>query len=420
MTAPRLFVVAACLSACGAVLPACGAMPDAGELARLQSRLVHATPSLADENAVVLLTRAGFTSWCTGSVVASNLILTARHCLYDVGSEPDATFHCDEPGREVPVLSAWKASSFTVHQGRATPLSTEVSTGVDIHSGGELDLCQNDVALLEVSPPLSMRPLALRLDSPPAPGEAGTLVGWGSTEEDLQKNEFHRLTEGRQRRDVELEMVGPGEYVLPSGQTTGLDASVFVGSEGACIGDSGAPFLARSGAIIGLAHASQVTSRVFAVGSREAASECVGAVTFFQRLDLQGDWIREAFADAGAALWLENEAGPADFGGLCSAGLECLSGVCVSAGASSFCSVACDDSPCPDGSTCVGKLGERICSVGEVAGLGHGVGCGLASGTPPATHFLPLSLTGALALRRRQRPAVARSARPGRAHGCHD
>ena len=363
---------------------ACAAGPDIEQAhTRRQWDVVGGQPSTEDQNSVVLVVRERFESWGTAVVVAPRLLMGSRHFLYEVEFGENSSILCPEEGRTTPVLHAWDPTTIQVFVGNARPLSPVVARGVNIYSGNQLDVCANDIALLEVDTDLPVDPLPMRLDQPPGVGEEGTLVGWGATRADLEMPSFQHLTEARQQRDVAVLAVGAGMYTLPEGGQLPVQASAFLGTEAGCTGDSGAPLLSKlTGAIIGVDSGEPNVDPTIGLDEDDARIQCVNAFTMFKRLDTQKDWLLSAFRAVGSAPWLEGYQRPAAFGGTCADERECLSGLCVTAGETAFCSQSCEREACPDGSDCVGSPGSRVCSIRNIAGASVDAGCDVTPATP--------------------------------------
>lgn len=189
---------------------------------------------------------------CTATVVAPNLLLTARHCV----SIADDSLNCDPNGPSGGDTGKdFVASDLAVFTGPALapfayPGSTDVTKwmpaaqGARIFHDGAGNLCGHDLALLLLDRPISAPVASLRLHRDERPGEGVTVVGWGL----VNDQDAGFTPAARQRRDTAIVNVGPktdGE--LP------LLATDFSLRESICEGDSGGPVFAQStGAVIGV------------------------------------------------------------------------------------------------------------------------------------------------------------------------
>jgi hypothetical protein len=327
--------------------------------------IVGGTPSGEDQNAVVLVVRGIFLEFCTGAVVAPNLVLTARHCLFDALFGENFYLHCERPNDRGSVLAARDPQTFTVYIGTEKPLPVEPSAvGIAIRSSDDLELCSNDLALLELDRSLPVAPMRLRLDTPPRQDELGTLVGWGTA-----RRRGPYLIEARQRREIRIEAVGPTLFTPEGGSPRDVQEAMFVGTEGACAGDNGGPLIsAETGAIVGVM--SEIGNPNVTLDlAGDGIGECLGGLSVFQRLDTQQSWLRQAFRERGLSPWVEGKRRPAEIGDACTDEDECLSGLCVRAGAARLCSLSCSDEACPDGLECVGPAEERVCVPARVPSL---------------------------------------------------
>jgi hypothetical protein len=343
-------------------------------LARHAAAVVGGSASGTDQNSVVLLVRGFFAEICTGTVVAPDLILTARHCLFKSSETESGYTHC-ERSREPPiVLTAYEPADLGVYVGNAKPLPLEpVAVGSAVYSGADLNLCNNDLALLATDRPLPLDPLPMRLDEEASVGETGVLVGWGKTAPNGPS-----LADARQQREIRIDAVGPATFEPGGRSPREIRASLFAGSEGGCLGDSGGPLIStESGAIIGVMSEIGNVDATLGFGRERADETCVaGGISEFQRLDIQQEWLREAFSVRGAAPWLENKQRPAPPGEACGDADECSSGICARIGAEQLCSQDCDTAACPDGMECVGVSGQRLCVPLDVPGVeARAAGC---------------------------------------------
>jgi hypothetical protein len=368
--------------------------------------IVNGELSGDDQNSVVLVYNNLLSTWCTGAVVAPTLVLTARHCLFNYKSGPNNIVKCDEQGSVSQVYDSFDPRKLTVSTGKERgPNLVPEAVGVDIYSSDDLDLCLNDVALLEVDTPLSQPIVSMRLDEPPRPGERGVLVGWGANEGDVDAK--RPPLSKRRQRELEVLTVGPKNFTPDGGTTRYIEKATFVATEGGCQGDSGGPLLStETGAVFGVMHAMQTPDPSQGLESDIAIADCLGGFTVLHRLDVQAEWIRSAFRKVGAAPWIENRPVPRELGESCELGDDCVSGLCIRAGESAFCSVHCDDAACPDGMQCVGAAFDRVCTLPQVENAEPSSGgCALSAGSTSNAGAAPLlaSLGVALFARRRRR-----------------
>jgi hypothetical protein len=206
---------------------------------------------------------------CSGSLIAPNLVLTARHCI--AASEDDTTLVvCDETKLDSPDSAG---AVFVV------PLPRVSDDPADYHAvsairtpEGATSLCGSDVALLQLAAPLSLPTLTPRTDSPLLAGEPYTAVGYG-------------LDGTRARGDSGIRRQLEGLHVVCVAEECMEDATFpneWLGPGGACSGDSGGPALDSEGRVIG------VLSR-----GKEGCLSPVYADVFDYR-----DWLRAAAQSA--------------------------------------------------------------------------------------------------------------------------
>jgi hypothetical protein len=304
-----------------AVLGAGGLAPAGDDPAETRrGPIVAGQDSDPAQDAVVLLVRviegaAGQeTSQCTGTLVAPNLVLTARHC---VSRTLEGRFRCDEAGR----LAAGSVGGKVAPEQPAGPLyvfaGTErprFGTGAArpdatvaeiFHDGADV-LCGHDLALARLDRPVAGRPIApLRLDGPPLAGEALTVVGWGVTETASEP------ARRQQRAGVAIQRVGPAPATGGTGVPAGPVAPrEFQTGEVTCNGDSGGPaFAEATGAIVGVTSAG---GNGRGASRDEPAAGCAGvdAASYFTAVPSFGAVFDRAFAAAGARPWREGQALP--------------------------------------------------------------------------------------------------------------
>jgi V8-like Glu-specific endopeptidase len=244
--------------------------------------IIHGKRSSASQNAVVML-RIADEAVCTGTLVAPNLVLTARHCV----SETEEGIECAPNGRAISGGQVGRdraPEEIIVYAGAQQSSLRAGARGLSIIHDGATNLCNHDIAFVVLDRAITGTPIAsLRLTDSTRAGEQVTAVGWGLTSS-------NKLPKARmQRSDVSILDVGPS----PDSASTQM-----LVAESICSGDSGGPALSAAGAIIG----------VVSYGgngeydpSRPAAG-CLGARArnVYTRVAPFPKLIREAFAEAGA------------------------------------------------------------------------------------------------------------------------
>jgi Trypsin len=183
---------------------------------------------------------------CSGTLVARNLILTARHCVSKaLTSNPS----CDAAGRShngAHVSNDIDPNEIAVYEGPHvrpgidTPLARGVKT---LHPQGA-SLCDADVAYIVLDRPLYHLPLLpVRSHAPIVEGDVVMPIGFGGGTANAVGNRVPRRTS-------QVLSVGPG-----SNHSTGavLGAHEFEVDAATCRGDSGGPALdVQTGEIVGV------------------------------------------------------------------------------------------------------------------------------------------------------------------------
>src|SRR5215207_1149275 len=170
--------LACCAAGCSGPLPE--------ELTRRHAQaIIDGRASGSDQDGVVMLhalLEDETDVLCSASLVAPNLVLTARHC---VSYLMPGRFSCnvrgeliDNPEGGGTLGSHLPAESIEVF-GRATPRSTPLARGQQIISTLAQAICTNDVAFIVLDTALELPIVPLRLEGAALVGESGSLVGFG-------------------------------------------------------------------------------------------------------------------------------------------------------------------------------------------------------------------------------------------------
>lgn len=370
---------------------------------------------------------------CTATLIAPNLLLTARHC---VSSLPEDYVQCGVTLFGDP----YRASEFYATTDQAMNQNGDWYQATEVLVPDQsIDPCGFDVALIILSQNVTSVPFVVpRIDHRTVRGEIFTAVGYGET---AQNN--GQSGQRRSRDDLEVICAGP-QYCSP-----GVHFNEFIADTGICQGDSGGPALDSLG-------------RVFGVVSR-GASGCLQPA--YADVGIWSDWLVETATraasmggynlpewaatgetgppptvgqpeptggtDAGGTGGGGDGPGGADTGGAggadaieeppadgiqfepCNAYNQCAANhLCVSSGTDeTFCAQLCAvDAECPPDTWC--DTGSGTCAEGgDAAGtntITQSGGCNISSPATggskiPATAFAMFGLAGLALLRRRRR-----------------
>src|SRR5262245_11794523 len=174
--------------------------------------VIKGTTSDASQDAVVLLVMydraTGEVGECTGTLLAPNLVLTARHCV----SQTDESAACDEKGTPIAsgqVYRDHKAETLYVFTGNKRPNFYEsdvkaAGQGAKVFTDGSRNLCNHDIALVLLKNNIENASIAqVRLEGDITKGDDVTSVGWGVTDKSAQP------AVRQQRPKVKILDVGP-------------------------------------------------------------------------------------------------------------------------------------------------------------------------------------------------------------------
>ncbi len=287
--------------------------------------------SSAHTNVIYLTSNQGA---CSGTLVASNLVLTAWHCVAPsvsngIGCDPNgASNNGDHVGPD------FTPSQLRVHTG-VNPGNTVARGSQIIHEAGK-ELCNKDLAFVVLDTDITgVTPAKIRTNYVAVPGETVTVVGYGIT-----SNGGGGSGTRRRRDNVPILAAGKDWNEL-------LAASELQLGPSGCSGDSGGPaFDTTSGAVIG------VSSRV---------GNCNVGPLIDTSLFGHDALVQQAFAAAGKTALLEGNAVPAPIkhkaeGEACSSGWECNGDICRRENSPGECTKFCSPgsaASCPSDMLCM-------------------------------------------------------------------
>ncbi|HVY28320.1 MAG TPA: S1 family peptidase [Polyangiaceae bacterium] len=191
---------------------------------------------------------------CTSTLIAPNLLLTARHCVSP--NTGDESVLCGASDLGVPYPPSAFAATNDAQPNDSSHLF--FATDVRVPDSGS-DTCGYDIALLILSqnvPASLASPAVPRIDREAEPGEVYTAVGYGENDAGLP------IATRIEREGLKIECE-PGRC------GEGVESTEFLGETGICSGDSGGPALDADGKVVG------VVSR----GGRSCGSPVYGSVS---------------------------------------------------------------------------------------------------------------------------------------------
>lgn len=336
------------------------------EVGSEKSPIINGVASGADDDAAVwvgILSSSGYPQGaCSGSFLADNVVLTARHCVSKLAGEGVLCQRDGTPIAGGAVTGDYKPTQLAIVTGsKLTRDSVAAAMGKEVFTTGVNNLCNNDIAIIVLDTHVPGAKIApIRLHAPPSKSEKILAVGWGVSN---NSSGYGR----RRRADIPIQIVGPS-----GGTSGGLGQNEFQIGEGICSGDSGGPAFAQdTGAIIGVVsrggNAAPYNPDTDSPSVPCTDTDIYKTHNIYTRVDGFQDLFDRAFAAAGTEPWIEGEPDPRlkKAGDSCDDPSACRSGVC----AGSLCVDLCADGDvCSDGFTCTPVDDKKACTPNTPAG----------------------------------------------------
>ena len=396
----------------------CASGDRAGEAySSASAEIVGGESDSVDSNVFLVASQRGHegVALCTASLIAPNLLLTARHCVSDV---TDDHVTCGKTMASTPL----PASTLLALNPQSLEDAKQVYRAALVNVPAEdSDICGYDLALITLTtnvPASVAAPLVPRIERPVVLGELYRAIGYG-----LDAAGAEGVAGLRRARS------GLAVSCVPGKCGKGVESTEFVGELGICSGDSGGPALDEAGRVVGVVsrsgadcahpvYGSVASWKAWLVQVAQQAAERGNYVAPFWVTTGQSDPAGGSGAGApgasatptsgdGASAQSGKQGDPCGGAERCSSRSACYSPTNSSRDA--YCAEFCSENgACPSGSTCSAEVG--VCVGASSSAPATGSSCALRAPGKAAPLPGPLLALAALLLvqRKRSRASVSK------------
>jgi Trypsin len=283
------------------------------------SATVAGVPDNGMDTAVVAIA-GGPISTCSGVVIGSNVVLTAKSCVTTVS----VPLTCPATGAQV--VGYVEPDSLSIVVGDDLASASVAAGGLEIVAPDSAVLCDEDIAAIITDSDLAISPIK-RDTTLPIVGQPVRTVGFDETGTKIL------------REYVPILAMSPTELEI---------------AEATCAGSVGGPALEEpDGTLIG------VVSR--------SGSSCTGedVHNVYTRADAYAEFIasalEEGLTQGGSAIKAAGKP-PTEVGAPCTEATDCSTGVCVEDSSAPYCTYACGThARCQTGFSCTAAVGAKYC-----------------------------------------------------------